>query len=267
MIETIHPAAAHADAVRFLRDEFAAEKAAGFPRLKRIPETHTFRFLDYHASLTPEEQEKLETALADWNARRLRPDVSAPDPSSASYQNYERAISFHGFTGGLRYTPVTLLAGIAKENKVGGVGWWLKAMGFSGLALQPPEGINVDIFNLRPVKGRDLRKLVEAALARSFAPQVREIGDGIKRYDARIGASAVSLLVQFGRRVGEPQLRYDVTVHHPPSGMAFANVKFELLLAAGFGMWNYITEDNAEASAELLAELVAYLAEVPERLS
>jgi hypothetical protein len=41
---------------------------------------------------------------------------------------------------------------------------------------------------------------------------------------------------------------------------------FESFLGAGFGWWNYITEENLDSSIALLGEFVTYLANLPSRL-
>jgi len=44
------------DTTAFLRDELRAEADAGFPRLRRAPQTKIIQFLDYFAALSPGER-------------------------------------------------------------------------------------------------------------------------------------------------------------------------------------------------------------------
>ena len=52
--------------VACLQKEFAAEQAAGFSRLKRVPDSRVIRFLDHFASLDPSAQSELAAVLAEW---------------------------------------------------------------------------------------------------------------------------------------------------------------------------------------------------------
>jgi hypothetical protein len=255
--------------VDFLRTELAEEFNAGFPRLRRVPDTMVFRYLDYFAGLAPADQAELIDGLAHAGARRFFPGpilIQDPGQYGDAFRRFADGTAFRGFGGGLRYTPVKLLAGITADAKVGGLAGWCKMMNFAGLCLQPPEHHLSDPAKIVPVKTPALRKLVNAAFAKLFAPQVRDLGDGICWYDGTLAGSSLRVQLQFGRALEPHQLRYEVMVHSPARSIRLRMMQFEALLGAGYGMWDYITEEHAGRSVELLCELVEYLARLPQRL-
>jgi hypothetical protein len=253
---------ARATLVNWLRAEFVAEQRAGFPRLRRVPDTHVIRFLDHFASLDASKQAELAAILSDWSSYKF---VQIPLPTS-TYEQFTRATAFPGRTDGLRYTGVTLLAGLAQGASHGGLDGWCEMRRITGLALQPPETLLRDRADLVPVKTPTLRNLVKSAFAKLFAPQAQEIGDGYWRYEGTLAGSSLRVLIRFAGKMGRPQLRYEVEARGKGRVIAAPNFCFESVLGAGFGTWDYLTQENAARSVELLCELVEYVARLPERL-
>ena len=60
---------------------------------------------------------------------------------------------------------VKLLAGVAKDEKIGGLEGWFRYMGFTGLSLQRPDLLS-DVSALVPVKKAALKKRIDAALSK-----------------------------------------------------------------------------------------------------
>ncbi len=252
-------------AIEFLRDEFAKEWNAGFPRLKRIPDTQVVKCLDYFAGLDAADQADLRSALARVRSGVLFQEMIAQPPEDPAYRRFTEATGFGGFGGGYRYTPVRLLAGIAKDQHIGGLDGWFQKMNCSGRCLQPPEGLLSDLSCLKPIKPVALRKLVNAVFAKLFAPEARSIGGGFWQYQGTLGDSRLKVHIDYSQRI--EQLRYSVNLHDPSRSIAFPHLTLELIWGIGCGGWNYLTEENATRSVELLGELVAYLAELPRRMA
>jgi hypothetical protein len=252
----------HAVLVGWLRNEFAAEQRKGFPHLKRVPDTRVVRFLDHFVSLTAAEQTDFTAILVEWSSYHLS---AAPLPHSV-YEQFARATAFPGCVGGLRYTGVNLLAGLAKGAGPGGLAGWFQARGVTGLALQPPENLAADVVELVPVKIPTLRRLVKSAFLNLFAPHATEIGDGIWRYEGSFCECSLKLLIRYSGAMGRPQLQYSVEASAKGRHIAAPDFCFESLLGAGYGRWDYLTQENAFRSVELLCELVEYVARLPERL-
>ena len=252
----------HAVLVGWLRNEFAAEERDGFPRLKRVPDTRVIRFLDHFVSLTAAEQTGFTAILAEWSSYHFS---GQPLPHSV-YEQFARVTAFPDREGGLRYTGVNLLGGLAKTAGQGGLASWFQSKGVAGLALQPPENLLPDVVEPIPVKIPTLRRLVKSAFTKLFAPRATEIGDGIWRYEGSLCESTLKLLIRYSGAMGRPQLQYSVEASAKGRHIAAPDFCFESLLGAGFGRWDYLTQENAFRSVELLCELVEYVARLPERL-
>lgn len=248
--------------VGWLRNEFAEEQRSGFARLKRVPDSRVIGFLDDFASLSPSAQSDLAAVLTDWSSYKLAGD---PIPPSIVEQ-FTRATCFRHLAEGLRYTGVNLLAGLAKDKSQGGLAGWLQKTGITGLAAQPPENLVRDIGDLVPVKIPALRRLVKSAFARLFSANARDIGSESWCYEGRLGESSLKVWIRYSGRMGRPQLDYQVQVQCKERSLTAPNLCFESVLGVGFGRWDYLTQDNAERSVDLLRELVEYIATLPERL-
>lgn len=246
--------------VGWLLGEFAEEQRAGFARLKRVPDTQVIRFLDNFATLSPTDQTDLAAALADWSSYKFSAD---PIPQSV-VERFTRVRAFGGPVEGLRYTGLNLLAGLAKG--AGGLAGWLHARGITGLAAQLPENLAPDFGDLVPVKIPTLRRLVAKMFAQRFAASARDLSSESWRYEGMLGETSLKVVIRYSARMGRPQLDYQVQVQGKERALTAPNLCFESVLGVGFGRWDYLTQENAERSVELLGELVEYVAKLPERL-
>lgn len=275
-------------AVDFFHNEIAAEVNAGFPTLQRVPDTLVFKFIDYVGNLAGGERAELLPILARKAALHVFSDLAGEGMpalmANPVYQRFVQAWS-GGLAGGLRYTPIHLLAGIAKDKSVGGLEGWCEKMGFTGRVMQPPQGFPIDIANIQPVKIPALRKRVEAALKTLFAkaaqtktPQDKpeEPGGGLTflslaraqsaAHQGVVAGSRLRVFVEYGNKYAFHQAKYVVNLHHPGRSLKVPYVSYEGLWTAGTGSWNYISEEGVPRAVDLLCELLTYLAELPDRL-
>jgi hypothetical protein len=245
------------------RAELAQEVAAGFPRLKRLPNTQVIRLADYLTALAAPERDALLDAMAHFNAAALVPAQYAAEGAERErhpvFGRFLAATAFRGLAGGYRYTPVKILGGIARDQAIGGLEGWIKHQAVSGLERQPPEGLVPDLGCLTPVKPAKLKKLVEAAFAKVFAPPPVKLASDCWKYVGVIENSQVVVDLFFGPqgRVNPRQLQYTLrAAAGDPNDWRYAT--YEGLWSLNT-VWDYLTEENAERSAALLAELVVYL--------
>jgi hypothetical protein len=70
--------------------------------------------------------------------------------------------------------------------------------------------------------------------------------------------------LDFGSQLG--QLRYGVTVDNPAHSIRIVRVSYESLWLHHLG-WDYLTEENAGRSIDLLAEQVAHIARLADRIN
>jgi hypothetical protein len=227
--------------------------------LKRIPSTRIVRFLDYWGDLTAEEQHELADALVDRGSNYLTLRLPSSPPSGDAYSRFAEATQWRGFGGGLRYTPIKLLAGVAKDSAIGGLPGWCRTLGFSGQSLIPPESLLAGVESIVPVKTASLRRRLEAALIPLAAPKVRKMGEGMWNYRGMLDGCAISLTTIYGQRLCDPDLQYTVVIER--GGWLTSNLTcYEALLGVGNGAWDYLTEENVDRSVVLLCELLQWLA-------
>ncbi len=182
-------------------------------------------------------------------------------------ERFQCATAFPGRSEGLRYAGVNLLAGLAKESPHGSADAWFKQRNISGLALQPSEHLVRDTWDPVPVKNPALRRLVKAALTQRFGVTARDMSSEFWQYDGVWDGIPVSVVIRYSGRMTRPQLDYQVQVRRKDGTTAIPNLCFASLLGVSFGRWNYLTQENAAHSVELLCALVQYVATFPERLA
>jgi hypothetical protein len=238
------------------RNELAAEADAGFPRLRRIPQTGIIQFLDYFSALTPGDRFQLLDDLAVRAAIRLHPGTASGFPPAPAWDRYWRAVTSPGpFNGGFRYCDVKFLALVPKVKEFGGYEGWIKnhqGPWVSERALQPREDLLPGLDCLVPARAPELRKLVKGALlARGFT------GVATKRAEQEyIHPSGIPVHVDFGSRIGQ-------VCYYVGDIRRYGTLSYELLWGQPGG-WDYLTKENAARSVELLPELIDAVARLLE---
>src|SRR5260370_10812475 len=150
-----------------------------------------------------------------------------------------------GYGTGCRYTDVKMMSMVARDAEYGGLEGWVKKLGPSALARQPRTDLLPDLSHLKAPKAPALRKLVEAALAKLFAPKKTSLGASTWKYVGPFDGTEVTVWVDLGSRLG--QLVYGVSVANPAHAVPFSRVSYEALWGAPLG-WDYLTEENVERS-------------------
>ncbi len=118
-----------------------------------------------------------------------------------------------------------------------------------------------------PAKIPTLRRMVASAFARQFGAIAKDIGSEMWTYEGQVEGTPLKVLIRYSGRMMRPQLAYEVQILHTKWPWTAKFLCYESLWGAGFGYWNYLTQENAERSVNLLCELVAYVAKLPERLA
>ena len=81
--------------VALLRADFGEEVGAGFPHLRTIPQTKVVQFLDYSASLGPDDQSALLDALALRGSVLFDLRAGAAFPPAPAFDRYWSAVTSH----------------------------------------------------------------------------------------------------------------------------------------------------------------------------
>jgi hypothetical protein len=245
-----------------LRADFGDEYEAGFPRLRRIPQTKVVQLLDYFSALHSEDQSALLDALAVRASVlfNLRPGASFP--SAPAFDRYWNAVTSQGpFTGGYRYCDIKFLASIPQVPEFGGYEGWIQKYQkpwVSELALTPREDLLPDMTCLKPAKASLLRRLVGTVLkGHGFMPEMTRGAE--HKY---VSSSADTVRVDFGSRMG--QVCYGVSAVRGDTRIIM--MSYESLWGQPGG-WDYLTEENAARALDLLPELVEHLIKLTERIA
>jgi hypothetical protein len=245
------------EVIALLRTHFSEEAAAGFPHLKCIPQTKVIQFLDYFANISKADQAALLDALALRAETHFFAIQDRVFPRLPAFDCYWQAITSLGpFFGGYRYTGVKMMNSVAKCKEEGGLEGFMKNS--SGLALQPRPDLLPDLRYLIPAKAPLLRKLLDAALKRHGFVRDKGVRGGQLKYN---GPSGATFWPDFGSRMG--QLCYGVSIRR--DGIKVVRVSYELLWGQPGG-WDYLTEENAERSINLLPELVGDVIHLAEEV-
>jgi hypothetical protein len=114
--------------------------------------------------------------------------------------------------------------------------------------------------SVRSIKAPELRRRVRAALKPLGYSRVDDLG----AYHCHHVSRDFSVYVDFGGR--SAQLRYDVSFPEFQKVRHLNRFGFESALGFGFRDWDFIVEENVDDVFALFTEVVAYSAELPERV-
>jgi hypothetical protein len=258
-----------ADATALLLAHMRQEADSGFPRVRRIPNSGIIRFLDYADSLA-DRQPFLES-LARMHALGFlySPDchdtllrLMAEDPVCIAMQNAMRSPSF---SMGLRYAGLRMMKAILSDRQ----SVEMMAQTRAGLDFTPRDDMphelvfDPDPAHLKPAKAPQLRKLINAAFKDLFAPTKEKGLGGETIYTGALEGTMLKVHIDFAAR--GVQLVHGVSIPDDTRTVIVVGRTYEQLWGATTG-WDYLTEENAEASIRLLAENILELVRLRNRL-
>lgn len=243
------------DIFSFLKNEFSIERESRFSLLKKVPDTLVFGFLDYFESLGVSEQDEFAEAIAYRSLQFFfsKNEIAdaMPQADDTAFQRHFPAILHIAFNKYEDARSLRLLATVAKSDEL-----WTTIP-------KPPEEFLRYAASIGPVRAVEMRKQIKSAFGQRFGAKVSNLGGGVWLYECNFANSTVEIEIDFG---GRDQLRYEVTISSHLRQITLERLRYEVLLGAGLGFWNFLTEENVDQSLELLCEFVAYLTNLPERL-
>jgi hypothetical protein len=255
-----------------LRKRFDEEVDARFPNLSRIPSTGIIRFLDYFALLAPGERDPLLGTVARLGAMQFFPTsqiaaehekLRTGDPAYAQFQS---AMQSPAFSYGLRYCDLkTARMMLADRQSLDEI-----AKMRSGLDWQPRDDpprelvLDPNLRNVQPAKAPLLRKLVNPALTELLSAKGTKLPGGEVAYSGLLGGIPLTVSVDFAS--GLAQLRYGVKAAIPERNLWFSRLTYEVLWGPNLG-WDYLTEENAPRSIDLLCDRLQFLAQLISQIA
>jgi hypothetical protein len=128
----------------------------------------------------------------------------------------------------------------------------------------PPALVpDLDPARLKPAKAPQLRKLIEAAIKGLFAPTKEKGLGGETIYTGALEGTMLKVRIDFASR--GVQLVHGVSIPDEARTVMVVGRTYEQFGGATTG-WDYLTEENAEASIRLLAENILELVRLRNRL-
>ena len=251
-----------------LRADFTAEADAGFPIVRRIPSTDAVKFLDHFATLKSLEATALLDALARAHALQFFPASAVHQEGLELNENDSALVQFRNatrtgqFAYGLRYQDVRHVRTALRDP----VSMQYMAETRSKLDFvprdDPPDELmpEPDRLKVQTAKAPLLRKLIDKAFAQLFAPRKTKQPGGTLQYAGSIGSTELTVSVIFSNMYG--QLHWWVS-------MRMLNPTLKAVRIQDFWGtygWDYLTEENALRSIDLLSERIVYLARLRERI-
>jgi hypothetical protein len=115
---------------------------------------------------------------------------------------------------------------------------------------------DADVSKLHPAKAPQLKKLVKPLLQVLLGAKEEKMLGGAVKYDGTLDRTPVKVRVDYAAR--DVQLIYAVSIPDPERKVVVVGTGYEHLFGMGGG-WNYLTDENAEASIGLLPELLRRL--------
>lgn len=237
----------------YVRAMIDREAASDYALARRIPSTEMWHAIDLVKLLDPLWRELLSDALASIGVCMLQPergDLAGAARRSDAFHWFCDAMSLTG--GDWRYHNVRDLRSLLGEVRGG------------RLDMKIPDEVLERAQRIRPVTAGQIRTVLNPALKQRFSAQSENIGGGDWRYLGKHRGREVVIDIDFGGR-GD-QLRYGVTFQKQPTGIEATRITYEGLIGLGHGWWDFVTADNLDASVILLCDLIADLAEIPDKI-
>ena len=244
--------------LEFFRAEISAECEASFPNLRVIPDTYVRKHLYFFRSLAPEDVSSFIECLATRACRCHSFILDIPASEFAPHPMEERVRAAVGSYWEDEFTGIPLLRVTVSQYKI-------------DHAKGKESCVSDETFayasSIRSAKAPDIRRAVKAAFAEELSCQeVEKIGGGDYIHRCNVDGTEAAVWVDYGGR--SAQLRYCVEL--PEFGETAIPIRgrlcFEKAMSFGNGDWNFITEENLDASAKVLPRLVKYCCALPRRI-
>ena len=252
-------------ATQFVRKLMEAEFYAGFPFVRRMPSTDTWKILDYVELLTPEERHVLFDVLAERGSCWLQSEVDYERQKElVHHPAYQRYTCRVGQPWPWKYADPSFLRQMLDVHR-------------QLAASQPTPRLPPDfgstplsvIANAEPptpASAAEIRKVVKQVFVERFDVKPTNVGSGIWNYPGEYDGRPFTLTLNWGRIF---KLRYSISPCHFQPHQQFHGVNgltWEGMLGLGMGHWDFVCQHNLARSVELLGEIVKKMVMLPEQL-
>jgi hypothetical protein len=250
--------------VSLVRDCMHAEADAGYPLLRQIPSTRATACFDYLDSISPAEREELldararVTALGFVLTPAAQQEILQLVDSKPAMVKYRDAMLRGPLAMGLRYQSIRMAkAMLSDAESVAMMRQTRSTLGYVPRDDAPVPLVNdTDVTKLHPAKAPQLKKLVKPLLQRLLTATEEKMPGGTMKYDGALDGTPVKVRTDYAAR--DVQMICTISIPDPERKAVVVGTSYEHFFGMGGG-WDYITEENAEASIGLLPELLRRL--------
>src|SRR5262245_60986991 len=247
--------------VSVIRDHMHAEADAGYPLLRRIPSTRATACLDYLESMSPAEREELlearvrVTALGFVLTPPAQQEILQLVNSNPALVKYGEARLRGPLAMGLRYQSIRMAKAVLNDaQSVAMMQQTRSTLNYVPRDDAPVPLVNdTDVTKLHPAKAPQLKKLVKPLLQGLLGAKEEKMPGGTTKYDGTLDGTSVKVRVDYAVR--DVQMIFAVSIPDPERKIVVVGTGYEHFFGMGGG-WDYLTEENAEASIGLLPELL-----------
>jgi len=246
--------------VSLVREYMHAEADDGYPLLRRIPSTRATVCFDYLESISPAEREELldtrawVTALGFVHTPGAQTEILQLVNSNPAMVKYRDAMLRGPLAMGLRYQSIRMAKAVLSDaQSVAMMRQTRSTLGYVPRDDAPVPLVNdADVTKLHPAKVPLLKKLVKPLLQGLLGAKEEKMPGGTMKYDGALDGTSVKVRVDYAAR--DVQMIHSVSISDPERKVVLIGSGYEHFF--GMGGWDYITEENAEASIGLLPELL-----------
>jgi len=250
--------------VRLVRDRISVEAAAGYPLLRRVPSTRATVCFDYLDNISPAERDELLDARARVAALGFMPTPSARNEilhlvnANPALVTYREAMLQGPFAVGLRYQSIRMAkAMLGDAQSVAMMQQTRSTLGYIPRDDAPVPLVNdPDVMKLHPAKAPQLKRLVKPLLQDLLEAKEQKDPGGTMKYDGALDGTPIKVRVDYAAR--DVQMVYAASIPDLERKVVVVGTGYEHVFGIGGG-WDYLTEENADASIGLLPELLRRL--------
>jgi hypothetical protein len=252
------------EVVSWIRAHMHAEADASYPLLRWIPSTHATACFDYLESISPAERDELLEARARVAALGFvltppaQQEILQLANSNPALVKYREAMLRGPLAMGLRYQSIRMAKAVLNDaQSIAMMQQTRSTLDYVPRDDAPLPLVNdADVTKLHPAKAPQLKKLVKPLLQGLLGAKEERMPGGTMKYDGVLDGTPVTVRVDYAAR--DVQMIYAVSIPDPERKIVVIGTGYEHLFGMGGG-WDYITEENAEASIGLLPELLRRL--------
>ena len=255
-----------------MREELSREAAAGFPTLTRIPSSGVIKLLDYLAVLSDAERAPLLDVQARLAALHFFPSplianaheqLRTTDPAFLRRQEVLRS---RPYADGLRYSGLRMARAMMSDPEtVRHMTQTRATLDFTPRDDLPEQLVGTtNIRDVQPLKAPLLRKLLNEMLRNRLGARPNKRPGGELVYEGRIGTIPLRVSITFSNLYA--QMVYGVHWSMRERNLITQRLTYEALWGTNTG-WDYLTEENAVRSIDLLDQLLVSIAGLIERIA